>query len=69
MEVLGLLVVAYAACSVILTCALLTGVGACRRGHHRVAPVLLSAVFFPLTWAVWYLYDTRPFDIAGRRVA
>lgn len=68
MEVVGLVVVAYAAVSVVVTCALLTGVGAHRRGH-AVGPVLLSAVFFPVAWAVWYLQDTRPLGLAGRRVA
>ncbi len=39
--------------------ALLTGLGAARRGGSRPL-VVLSGLLFPVTWVVWYLRDERP---------
>ena len=39
--------------------AVMTGVGSRRRGAGR-AVVALSAVFFPVTWVLWYLRDMPP---------
>jgi hypothetical protein len=36
----------------------LTGTGQLRRGGGH-ATVLLAAVFFPITWTVWYVVDRR----------
>jgi len=44
----------------LLTLPTLTAMGARRRGL-RVYESLLAGVFFPLTWAVWYLQDEHPY--------
>jgi hypothetical protein len=68
MAALALLVAVYVVGSAVFTCALLTGVGAHRRGHSTV-PVLLSAMFFPVAWTLWHLQDSRPLRMAGRTTA
>jgi hypothetical protein len=37
----------------------LTATGGRRRGHGLVA-ALVAGLFFPVTWAVWYLRDQHP---------
>lgn len=44
----------------ILALAGLTGLGASRRGMDAL-PMLVAAVFFPVTWVVWYLRDEHPY--------
>jgi Na+/H+-dicarboxylate symporter len=39
----------------------LTARGAHRRGRGTVVAVV-SGLFFPFTWAAWYLVDERPFS-------
>jgi hypothetical protein len=39
----------------------LTAVGARRRGAG-VAMAILGGLVFPLTWAIWYLRDERPYQ-------
>lgn len=39
----------------------LTAVGARRRGRGPAVAVL-AGVLFPITWAVWYLRDERPYE-------
>lgn len=41
----------------------LTSVGERRRGGGWVVTVV-AGVFFPLTWAVWYVRDERPYGVA-----
>jgi hypothetical protein len=50
------------ACTVLAAPAMTT-VGARRRGQG-VPAALLAGLFFPVTWAVWYLRDEHPY--AGR---
>lgn len=40
----------------VLALAVLTAVGARRRGNRAVV-VVLASVFFPITWVVWYARD------------
>jgi hypothetical protein len=44
--------------AVLLGCVTLTAVGQRRRGHG-VALTVAAGIFFPVTWAVWYLRDER----------
>jgi len=37
----------------------LTGLGDRRRGH-RLPHAVVAGLFFPVTWAVWYVVDERP---------
>lgn len=48
----------------LLALAVLTALGSLRRGA-RLPAAALSGLFFPVTWAVWYLRDVHPY--AGRR--
>ncbi|HTW14054.1 MAG TPA: hypothetical protein VMF51_02935 [Nocardioides sp.] len=57
---LGLLVLA----AVALALPVLTGLGDRRRGHGP-AHVLIAGLFFPVTWAVWYVRDEQPYQRAG----
>jgi hypothetical protein len=50
--------VALVLCAVLLACMALTAVGQRRRGHG-VAITVTAGIFFPVTWAVWYLRDER----------
>jgi hypothetical protein len=43
-----------------LPLALLTALGSRARGAS-LAGVLVSAVFFPVAWTVWYLKDEHPY--------
>jgi uncharacterized membrane protein YphA (DoxX/SURF4 family) len=43
-----------------LPLAVLTAFGSHARGAS-VAAVLVSAVFFPVAWTVWYLKDEHPY--------
>ncbi len=43
-----------------LSMPVLTCVGARRRGAG-VAAALVAGIFFPVTWAVWYARDERPY--------
>ncbi len=45
--------------------AAMTAQGAQRRGNGTWL-VLLSGLFFPATWVVWYLRDERPYSRLGR---
>jgi hypothetical protein len=45
---------------VVLAPVLLTTVGAHRRGL-AVPLAVVAGVFFPLTWAVWYVRDEHPY--------
>jgi hypothetical protein len=51
---LGFLPLCLALAMPVLTC-----VGACRRGAG-VATAVVGGIFFPVTWAVWYARDERP---------
>jgi hypothetical protein len=42
------------------TPAVLTWLGQRRRGSGR-AVALIASAFFPVTWAVWYVVDERPY--------
>lgn len=42
----------------VMSSAVLTGVGARRRGAGWTVAIL-SAAFFPVAWAAWYVRDTR----------
>lgn len=43
----------------------LTAVGERRRGHGMVL-VVAAGLFFPVTWAAWYLRDEHPYHTAHR---
>ncbi len=45
--------------ALLLTLPTLTALGARRRGSGPAGAVV-SGVFFPITWTVWYLRDGRP---------
>ncbi len=45
----------------LLTLAMLTAAGARRRGRPWHI-VLVSGMFFPATWTIWYVLDERPFS-------
>jgi hypothetical protein len=51
--------------SVALALAILTGLGAHRRGLTIPLSALVGLVF-PATWAVWYLRDEHPYRRANR---
>lgn len=44
--------------AVLLGCMALTAFGERRRGHG-IALTVAAGIFFPVTWAVWYLRDER----------
>lgn len=44
--------------AVLLACMGLTASGERRRGHG-IAVTVAAGMFFPVTWAVWYLRDER----------
>jgi hypothetical protein len=48
------------AVALVLVLPVLTAVGARRRGYG-VAAALITGLFFPVTWTVWYLRDERPY--------
>ena len=54
-----------AVAAVLLGCMGLTASGERRRGHG-IAVTVAAAIFFPVTWAVWYLRDERPYRAAPR---
>jgi hypothetical protein len=54
--------------SVALALAILTGLGAHRRGLTIPLPALVGLVF-PATWTVWYLRDQHPYRRANRHTA
>jgi len=62
MLVVGVLVLV----AITLPWAVLTGLGAHRRGAGIPMAFLLGA-FFPLTWVAWYVRDERPYRRADRR--
>lgn len=41
----------------------LTWQGQRRRGSGPVV-ALVASVFFPVTWAVWYVVDERPYQVS-----
>ena len=43
----------------------LTASGERRRGHG-VLVAIAAGLFFPVTWAAWYLRDERPYQPARR---
>jgi hypothetical protein len=45
----------------VLALATLTVVGARRRGAG-IPLVVLSGLFFPAAWVVWYLHDEHPYQ-------
>lgn len=51
--------------AVLLACMGLTASGERRRGHG-IAVTFAAGIFFPVTWAVWYLRDERPHRPAYR---
>jgi len=44
----------------VLASSVLTGVGSQRR-HPGLVRAGLSAIFFPVAWAVWYVRDEHPY--------
>ena len=46
----------------LLACMGLTASGQRRRGHG-IALTVAAGIFFPITWAVWYLRDERPYTV------
>lgn len=56
-EVVGVTVVAALVC--------MTATGERRRGHGAVV-ALTAGLFFPITWAVWYVRDERPYRTSRR---
>ncbi len=62
------LTVGLALVCLVLALPVLTAVGARRRGAGVVASVV-TGVFFPIAWAVWYLRDEHPYRRPRRRVA
>lgn len=48
--------------AVLLICGavVVTAVGQRGRGHGQLVS-LVARVFFPITWAVWYVRDERPY--------
>ncbi len=52
--------------SLLLTFPLLTSLGARRRGLGVLATVA-AGIFFPVTWAVWYIRDEHPYRRAHRQ--
>ena len=64
MLIVGLLVLA----AVVLSLAVLTALGAHRRG--LAAPrAAVAGLFFPVTWSVWYVRDEHPYQRTHRRLA
>jgi len=64
MLIVGVLVLA----AITLPLPVLTGLGAHRRGL-AIPLVVLAGLFFPVTWAVWYLRDEHPYRRAHRGAA
>ena len=50
---------------VVLPLMVLTASGERRRGHG-VLVAIAAGLFFPVTWAAWYLRDERPYQPARR---
>lgn len=50
----------------LVTLSTLTALGARRRGRG-LAVAILTGVFFPITWTVWYLRDEHPYQRAVHR--
>lgn len=46
--------------AVVLALVLLTAVGSHERGLNP-GLALVTGIFFPVTWAVWYFRDERPY--------
>jgi hypothetical protein len=46
--------------AVVVALMALTAVGERGRGHGPLVS-LVAGVFFPITWAVWYVRDERPY--------
>jgi hypothetical protein len=51
----------------VLPLAVLTAVGARRRGRS-IPLAVLAGIGFPVAWAAWYLVDERPYRRDARRV-
>jgi hypothetical protein len=45
--------------------AALTSVGQRRRGDGLVLAIV-AGMFFPITWAVWYIHDEHPYRLTHR---
>lgn len=67
-DVVALVIASYVLGSVLLTCVLLTGLSAFRRGSTML-PAVLAGAFFPLAWTLWFVVDERPVPHAGRIAA
>jgi hypothetical protein len=50
---------------VLLTLMAFTVTGERRRGHGVVV-ALAAGLFFPITWAAWYVRDERPYRTSRR---
>lgn len=61
----GVAAAALAVAAVLLGCMGLTASGERRRGHG-IAVTVAAGIFFPVTWAVWYLREERPYRTAHR---
>lgn len=60
MTVMDLVLVFAGPVLVVLVLGVLTAAGSRRRGAGWSLAVL-SGLFFPITWATWYVRDQRPF--------
>jgi hypothetical protein len=54
-----------AVAAVLLGCMVLTASGERRRGRG-IAVTVAAGIFFPVTWAVWYVRDERPYRTGHR---
>ncbi len=61
----GIAVAVLVVAGVLLGCVGLTASGERRRGRG-IAVTVAAGIFFPVTWAVWYLRDERPYRTAHR---
>ena len=59
----GVAAAVLAVAAVLLGCMGLTASGERRRGQG-IAAIVAAGIFFPVTWAVWYLRDERPYRTA-----
>ena len=55
----------FAIAAVLLATALLTGLGSQHRSPG-LTRAMVSGIFFPITWAVWYVRDEHPYARASR---
>jgi hypothetical protein len=61
----GVTAAALAGIAIVLPLMAFTATGERRRGHG-VGVAFAAGLFFPITWAVWYVRDERPYRTSRR---